>query len=112
MATARFSFTLGCPMNSRRRCGRSFSSKDESSSNGTAETMRSRSGWEWSEGKDTQGDSKGKTREGANTCPIIIIKIRILSEVRRLCERESKEDRGRDAALTSLVSATYHDFSP
>jgi hypothetical protein len=38
---SRLSLTLSCPMNSRRRCGRSFSSKDESSSTGAAETMRS-----------------------------------------------------------------------
>src|SRR5580692_10739324 len=43
MATARFSLTLDCPMNSARRCGRSFSSKEESSSTGAADTMRSRS---------------------------------------------------------------------
>ena len=42
MATARFSLTLACPMNSARRCGRSFSSNEESSSTGAAETMRSR----------------------------------------------------------------------
>src|SRR5580700_3884445 len=43
MATARFSLTLAWAMNSARRCGRSFSSKEESSSTGAAETMRSRS---------------------------------------------------------------------
>src|SRR6202035_5280004 len=42
MATARFSLTLDWPMNSPSRCGRSFSSKDESSSTGAAETRRSR----------------------------------------------------------------------
>src|SRR2546426_4377090 len=41
MATARFSLTLSCPMNSFSRCGRSFSSNEESSSTGAAETMRS-----------------------------------------------------------------------
>src|SRR5271170_655272 len=41
IATARFSLTLACPMNSPRRCGRSFSSNDESSSTAAAETRRS-----------------------------------------------------------------------
>src|SRR5580692_9174629 len=41
MATSRFSLTLFCPMNSCKRCGRSFSSKEESSSTGAAETSRS-----------------------------------------------------------------------
>src|SRR5271163_3836981 len=41
MATSRFSLTLFCPMNSCSRCGLSFSSKDESSSTGAAETRRS-----------------------------------------------------------------------
>src|ERR1700694_3629434 len=46
MATARFSFTFDWPMNSHKRWGRSFSSKDESSSTGAAETTRSlRSGF-------------------------------------------------------------------
>ena len=46
IATARFSLTLFCPMNSARRCGRSFSSNEESSSTGAAETSRSRFGIE------------------------------------------------------------------
>src|SRR5580698_4317492 len=41
MATSRFSLTLFCPMNSCNRCGRSLSSKEESSSTGAAETSRS-----------------------------------------------------------------------
>src|SRR5438105_3950756 len=41
MATARFSFTLGCPMNSDSFCGRSFNSKEESSSTWAADTRRS-----------------------------------------------------------------------
>src|SRR5208282_6388300 len=41
MATSKFSFTFDWPMNSCRRCGRSFSSKEESSSTGAAETRRS-----------------------------------------------------------------------
>src|SRR5579883_1903895 len=40
MATARFSFTLSWPMNSASRWGRSFSSKEESSSTGAADTRR------------------------------------------------------------------------
>ena len=44
IATARFSFTFFCPMNSASRCGRSFNSNDESSPTGAAETSRSRSG--------------------------------------------------------------------
>src|SRR6476620_3207354 len=44
MATARFSFTFFCPINSARRCGRSFNSKEESSPTGAAETRRSRLG--------------------------------------------------------------------
>src|ERR1700722_10516774 len=43
IATARFSLTFLCPMNSPSRCGRSFNSKEESSSTGAAETSRSRS---------------------------------------------------------------------
>ena len=35
-------FDFGLPMNSASRCGRSFSSKEESSSTGAAETRRSR----------------------------------------------------------------------
>src|SRR5580704_1452065 len=47
MATSRFSLTLFCPMNSFNRCGRSLSSKEESSSTGAAETRRSFEGtWE------------------------------------------------------------------
>src|SRR5215467_4232230 len=42
MATARFSLIFFWPMNSARRCGRSFSSNEESSSTGAAETSRSR----------------------------------------------------------------------
>src|SRR5208283_4637571 len=42
MATSRFSLIFFWPMNSARRCGRSFSSKEESSSTGAAETSRSR----------------------------------------------------------------------
>ena len=41
IATARFSFTLVWPMNSFSLCGRSFNSKDESSSTGAADTSRS-----------------------------------------------------------------------
>src|SRR5580704_311648 len=41
IATASCSFTLFCPMNSASRCGRSFNSKDESSSTAEAETSRS-----------------------------------------------------------------------
>src|SRR5947207_9433729 len=41
IATARFSLTFVCPMNSPSRCGRSFSSNEESSSTGAAETTRS-----------------------------------------------------------------------
>src|SRR5581483_225203 len=41
IATLRFSLTLFCPMNSRSRLGRSFSSNDASSSTGTADTSRS-----------------------------------------------------------------------
>src|SRR5436305_1621799 len=44
IATARFSFTFFWPMNSARRCGRSFNSKEESSPTGAAETRRSRLG--------------------------------------------------------------------
>src|SRR5438309_8809733 len=40
IATAKFSLTLGCPINSASRCGRSFSSNDESSSTGAADTTR------------------------------------------------------------------------
>src|SRR5436305_12757096 len=40
IATAKFSLTLGCPINSSSRCGRSLSSNDESSSTGAAETSR------------------------------------------------------------------------
>src|SRR5712675_3016660 len=40
MEMAKFSLTLGCPMNSASRCGRSFSSNDESSSTGAADTSR------------------------------------------------------------------------
>src|SRR5713101_999987 len=40
MATARFSLTLDCPMNSASRCGRSFNSNEESSSTGAADTSR------------------------------------------------------------------------
>src|SRR6185312_6722428 len=43
IATAKFSLTLDWPMNSPSRCGRSFSSNEESSSTGAAETSRSRS---------------------------------------------------------------------
>src|ERR1017187_7749627 len=60
MATSRLSLTLFCPMNSRSRGGRSFSPKDESSSTGTAETMRS--GLALSLGKGTQGDSKANVK--------------------------------------------------
>ena len=42
IAIERFSLTLDCPMNSTSRCGRSFSSNEESSSTGAAETTRSR----------------------------------------------------------------------
>src|SRR5579864_7511931 len=42
IATARFSFTFFCPMNSLNLCGRSFSSNEESSSTGAAETRRAR----------------------------------------------------------------------
>src|SRR5215469_18926816 len=42
IATARFSLIFFWPMNSARRCGRSFSSKQESSSTGAAETSRLR----------------------------------------------------------------------
>src|SRR5882757_6377744 len=55
MATSRFSLTLFWPMNSCRRWGRSFSSKEESSSTGAAETKRSFSG-ELSFAADTEGD--------------------------------------------------------
>src|ERR1035441_395244 len=41
MATSRFSLTLFWPMNSCKRCGRSLSSNEESSSTGAAETRRS-----------------------------------------------------------------------
>ena len=41
MATARFSLTFFWPMNSASRCGRSFSSNDESSPTGAADTSRS-----------------------------------------------------------------------
>src|SRR5271163_5338953 len=41
MATSRFSLTLFCPMNSFNRCGRSLSSKEESSATGAADTSRS-----------------------------------------------------------------------
>src|SRR5208283_1475978 len=65
MATSKFSFTLGWPMNSCRRCGRSLSSKEESSSTGAAETRRSfvfggtrRAGL--SLAADTEGDGKAK----------------------------------------------------
>src|SRR5579864_5525773 len=44
IATARFSFTFFCPMNSLSRCGRSLSSNEESSSTGAAETRRARLG--------------------------------------------------------------------
>ena len=44
IATARFSLTFFCPMNSDKRCGRSFSSNEQSSSTGAAETRRSRLG--------------------------------------------------------------------
>src|SRR6266849_10581674 len=55
MATSRFSLTLFWPMNSCRRCGRSLSSKEESSSTGAAETRRSlRFGL--SLAADTEGD--------------------------------------------------------
>jgi len=42
IATARFSLTLLCPINSLSRCGRSFSSNEESSSTAAADTNRSR----------------------------------------------------------------------
>ena len=60
MATSRLSLTFCWPMNSRRRCGRSFSSNEESSSSGAAETTRSRSGCKLSLGRGTQGDGKAK----------------------------------------------------
>src|ERR1035438_7939426 len=44
IATARFSLTFLWPMNSASRCGRSFSSNEESSSTGAADTRRSRLG--------------------------------------------------------------------
>src|ERR1700694_5229343 len=44
IATAKLSLTLFCPMTSASRCGRSFSSNEESSSTGAAETKRSRLG--------------------------------------------------------------------
>src|ERR1035441_9528918 len=69
MATSRLSLTFFLPMNSRSRCGRSFSSNDESSSTGTAETMRS--GWALSLGKGTQGDSKANVGGGANKCALV-----------------------------------------
>src|SRR6266404_1995036 len=57
MATSRFSLTLFWPMNSWRRCGRSLSSKEESSSTGAAETRRSlRCSAGWSLAADTEGD--------------------------------------------------------
>jgi len=55
MAMSRFSLTLFWPMNSCRRCGRSFNSKEESSSTGAAETRRSLSG-ALSFAADTEGD--------------------------------------------------------
>src|SRR5258708_36342719 len=41
IATARFSLTFACPINSPSRCGRSFSSNEESSSTAAADTTRS-----------------------------------------------------------------------
>jgi len=55
---SRGSPVLFCPMNSRSRCGRSFSSNDESSSTGTAETMRS--GWALSLAKARRAIGKGE----------------------------------------------------
>src|SRR5450759_4209021 len=57
MATSRFSLTLFWPMNSCKRCGRSLSSKEESSSTGAAETRRSlRCRLGLSLAADTRGD--------------------------------------------------------
>src|SRR5207248_5353397 len=44
IATARFSLSFFWPMNSARRCGRSFNSNEESSPTGAADTRRSRLG--------------------------------------------------------------------
>src|SRR5581483_963871 len=61
IATLRFSLILSCPMNSRSRLGRSFSSNEASSSTGTADTNRSLiSGC--SSARATAGDSKPNYR--------------------------------------------------
>src|SRR5215469_15002666 len=62
MATARFSFTFFWPINSASRCGRSFSSKEESSPSAAAETRRSRLGsaWGWFLALATSRDSRTK----------------------------------------------------
>src|SRR5262249_21598313 len=68
MAMVRFSLTFFCPINSRKKRGRSFSSKEASSSARAAETRRSLLNSFWS-GAATWAIVKRNLEKGQSTLP-------------------------------------------